>query len=56
MSKDENANEIIDIVEEILNFNKQQKGRGLKILSPKQMLQMLSIALAQVKSLHLKTY
>ena len=28
----------------------QQKGKGIKILTPKQMLQRLPIALAQVKS------
>ena len=34
----------------ILDFNKQQKGKGIKILTPKQMLQRLPIALAQVKT------
>ena len=29
----ENPDKIIDIFEEILKFNKQQKGKGLKILS-----------------------
>ena len=38
------------IVEKILNFNKQQKGKGIKTLTPKQMLQRLPIALAQVKA------
>ena len=38
-----------DIVEKILNLEKQQKGKGIKILTPKQMLQRLPIALAQVK-------
>ena len=42
-------NKIFDIVEKILEFNNQQKGTGLKILTPKQMLQILPIALAQVK-------
>ena len=28
----------------------KQEGRGLKILSPKQMLQLLPIALAQIKA------
>ena len=32
------------------NFNEQQKGRGLQILMPKQMLQGLPISLAQVKA------
>ena len=47
------------IVEKILDFNKQQKGKGLpfdfyrsqlKTLSPQQMLQRLPITLAQVKA------
>ena len=46
----ENPNKIVHIVEKILDFNKQQKGKGIKILTPKQMLQRLPIALAQVKS------
>ena len=62
----ENPNKIVNIIEKILEFNKQQKGKGLpsdlaflakvtnrkhiKILSPKQMLQRLSVALAQVKA------
>ena len=45
-------------VKKILNFNKQQKGKGLpselttqlKILTPKQMFQIFPIALAQVKA------
>ena len=44
------SNKIINIVEKTLDFNKQQKGKGLKILTPKQMLQRLPIALAQVKA------
>ena len=38
-----------NIVEKIVNFNKQQKGKGLKILTPKQILQRVPIALRQVK-------
>ena len=38
----ENPNKIVDIVE--------KKGNGIKVLSPKQMLQRLPITLAQVKS------
>ena len=41
---------IINIVKRIINFNKEQKGRGLKILTLKQMPQWLPIALAQVKA------
>ena len=49
ISQNENLNKIVDIVEKILNFNKQHKGKGIKILSPKQMLQSLPIAFSQVK-------
>ena len=41
-------NEIVDIVENILEFNRQQ-GQGLKILTPNQMLSRLPISLAQLK-------
>ena len=40
----------MDIVEKILNFSKQQKGKGIKILTPIQMLQRLPRALTQVKA------
>ena len=46
----ENSNEIIDIVENILEFNRQQEGQGLKILTPNQMLNRLPISLAQLKA------
>ena len=36
--------------EKILDFNKQQNGNGIKILTPKQMFQRLPIALAQLKA------
>ena len=42
--ENENPNEIVNFVEKILNFNKQQKGKGIKILIPKQMLQRLLMA------------
>ena len=39
-----------EIVEEILKFNEQnQEGKGLKILTPNQMLSRLPITLAQLK-------
>ena len=42
---------MIDTVEEILEFNKQnQQGQGLKILAKAQMLGRLSITLAQLKA------
>ena len=55
MSEEEKENEkpsqIIDIVEKILEFNKQnQPGQGLKILTPDQMLSRLPITLAQLKA------
>ena len=34
----------------MIEINSQQKGAGLKILTPKQMLQRLPIALSQVKA------
>ena len=46
----ENPNEIVDIVEKILEFNRQQQGQGLKILTPNQMLNRLPISLAQLKA------
>ena len=41
---------MVDIAKKILEFNNQQKETELKILTPKQMLQKLPIALAQVKA------
>ena len=61
-----NPNKIVDVVEKTLDFNEQQKGKGLpsdltrvahvsdrkhiKILNPKQMLQILPIAPEQVRA------
>ena len=45
-----NPNEIVDIIENILEVNRQQQGQGLKILTPSQMLNRLPIALAQLKA------
>ena len=54
MSKEEREIEkpdkIVEIVEEILKFNEQQEGKGLKILTPNQMLSRLPISLAQLKA------
>ena len=42
---------IVEIVEEILQFNEQnQQGEGIKILIPNQMLSRLPISLAQLKA------
>ena len=47
----EKPNEIVNPVEEILEFNKQkQQQKGLKILTPDQMLSRLPITLAQLKA------
>ena len=37
-------------MEKILDFNKQQKSKGIRILTSKEILQRLPIALAQVRS------
>ena len=56
MSEDEirieKPDKIVEIVKEILKFNKlkQQEGEGLKILTPNQMLSRLPISLAQLKA------
>ena len=41
----ENPKKIVEVVEKILDFNKQQKGKGIKIISSKQMLQRLPMRL-----------
>ena len=47
----EENEKIIDIVERILYFNGlDQSGKGLKILTPNQMLSRLPITLAQLKA------
>ena len=49
--KIEENEKIIDIVERILELNKEkQLGLGLKILTPNQMLSRLPIILAQLKA------
>ena len=45
-----NPNKIVDIVEKILDFNRQQQGQGLKMLTPNQMLSRLAISLAELKA------
>ena len=48
----EKPDKIVNIVEKILKFNEQnqQKGQGIKILTPNQMLNRLPVALAQLKA------
>ena len=54
MSKEEinieKPDEIVNIVEKILKFNEQNQleGKGIKILTPNQMLNRLTTALAQL--------
>ena len=43
-------NEIVNIVEKIPEFNRQQSGQGLKILIPSQMLSRLLISLSQLNA------
>ena len=50
MSKNEKTYEILDIVVQILDFNQNQEGQGLKILTPQQMLSRLPICLVQLKA------
>ena len=40
----------VDIVEKLLDFSKQQKGRGIKLWTSRQMFQRLPIELAQLKA------
>ena len=46
----ENPNEIVNLVENILEFNRQQQGLGLKILTLNQMLSRLPFSLAQLRA------
>ena len=49
--KIEKPDKIVEIVKEILKFNEQvQKGEGLKILTPNQMLSRLPFSLAQLEA------
>ena len=48
--KIEKPEEIVDIAENILEFNGQQQGHGLEILIPNQMLSRLQISLAQLEA------
>ena len=47
----EKHDKIVEIVEKIIEFNdRNQRGKGLKILTPNQMLSRLPISLAQLKA------
>ena len=45
----ENPNEIVHLIENILEFNKQQQETGIKILTPDQLFSRLLILLSQLK-------
>ena len=47
----EKPDKIVEIVEDIIRFNKQkQEGQGIKILTPDEMLSRLPISLAQLQA------
>ena len=49
--ENEKPDEIVKIVKEIIEFNKQnQEGQGLKILTPNKIFSRLPISLAQLKA------
>ena len=48
--RNSNLNEIVNLVENILEFNRQQQGQRLKILTSSQMLSRLPISLAQLQA------
>ena len=51
MKKKKKLKKIVDIVEKILEFNdRTQRGQGLKIFTPNQMLNRLPITLAPLKA------
>ena len=51
MKKIEEPDKTLEFVEKILKFNEQnQQGKGLKILTPNQMLSRLPISLAQLQA------
>ena len=45
--ENENPNKIVDITENIIDFKSQPKGKGIKILTPKQIFQRLPTARAK---------
>ena len=48
--KSEENEKIIDVVEKILEFDRQKQGQGLKIITPDQIFSRLPITLAQLKA------
>ena len=50
INKNSKPDKIVKIVEDILRFNKQKQGQGIKILTLNQMLSRLPISVAQLKA------
>ena len=48
--KSEENEKIIDVVEKILEFDRQKQGQGLKMLTPDLIISRLPITLAQLKA------
>ena len=48
--ENENPRKVVTIVEKIFSLNEQQKSKWIKLLTAKQMLQRLLIALAELKA------
>ena len=46
----EDPEQLVNLVEMILEFNRQQQGKGLKMLTSDQMFSRLPITLAQLKA------
>ena len=46
----EDPEQLVNLVEMILEFNRQQQGKGLKMLTSNQMFRRLPITLAQLKA------
>ena len=46
----ETEDQLVNLVEMILEFNRQQQGKGLKMLTSNQMFSRLPITLAQLKA------
>ena len=46
----EDPEQLVNLVEMILEFNRQQQGKGLKMLTSNQMFSRLPITLAQLKA------
>ena len=48
--ENENPDKVINVIEKILDFDKQEKGKRLKILTHNQMFQRFPIPVAQIRA------